>query len=160
MYYAEKYVDPAFKMSEDDFKNWSVNKMVTLEQDRLVGLATVLWVAAEIPRRLGDVTAEDLAKDKKDLRKLVRVYEGLHKRWGTIDNRVYEPPLVSPTPEQRKIGAQIDTAEFGLEQRAAATLLRSVNVTALAQLGLKKVANRVAAAYDVEIGELQRILPD
>jgi hypothetical protein len=100
--FIERYYDPGFEIP----KGLSAESIAEREIARITRALTLIIVAGEIPRRLGDATDAELALDKKRARRVGWALAQAHSCWSNKD------PKIQLTPELEREGAQLEYIYF------------------------------------------------
>lgn len=107
--YLARYFDGGLEVSED----LNEKAIIQGEIDRLTGVLIVVIHAGSLPRRLGDVTDEDLALDKKRARRTTWALTQALRAWSR------RLPTLEVDAESRVAGAQLVWEQFKAEHAAA-----------------------------------------
>lgn len=145
MAYADEFYDSQYQLSATGLKEWDPvaetrNLILELEDDR----AALSW-ALTIPRRLGgDATPDQLAADKKYLRKCLHVVNTAIKNWCRITGDEPDQEL-SGRGDVKTAGAQLVVSGWLRTQIDLAETRRGRLVTQAIQTGNRKFANQAAS---------------
>lgn len=91
----DTFMDPALEID----LSFSLEDATAQEIDRLQTAAATIVSALAVPRRLGDVTREELSLDKKRARRVLHPLRQCLGAWGGKER--------DPLPEEQSAGAQI-----------------------------------------------------
>lgn len=111
----------------------------------------------DIPRRLGEVTAQELAQDKKAARRLIHLYGQLEAQWrraGLNLDGIDEPS----GSEARKFGAQVIVPTWCRSRVATIEARAECIVTNLVHFGDRRRVNRTVLLFNNELAGLGRTL--
>lgn len=159
--YADQWYDRSLMMGYDELSHWSSIEFIMQRVSWMQSGMRVATYAQEIPRRLGaEAAADELAFDKKIMRRLAYFFENGARSWiPMLDGSGVEASEV-PTEQERRWAAQLDVAHW------IGTLIqdterdRSVQVTHAIQAGDRRYANRVAQRLTSELEQLETLLTE
>lgn len=155
---SSEFRDNRYRLTPEEATHWSPEEWCEHKVAELVDRYKAVSHAKTIPRRIGRVTPQELALDKRRLRKLAYTFQTLAKRWAELCPAVEVDLGGGIPPDLRKFGAQMEVERTLADWIDAATLHRSIFVTRALQVGARSYANRGARYYTQEINDLQRIL--
>lgn len=156
--FADLYVDDAYRLSPVEALAWQPSEWCEFKVEDLISNLKAVQYALTIPRRLGDVSAAELGRDKRRLRKLSHTLQTLIGLWGAMCPEVELNLNGNISPERRKAGAQLQMERYLAEQIDKATLHRSMFATRALQTGNRTAANRGCRYYTRELADYERIL--
>lgn len=158
--YLNELVDPAWALAPEALAAWLPADVVEVKLGRLVDDLKAHWWAEQIPRRLGQVSAEALALDKRRCRASVNVLNLLVRGWARLCPTFIPTDPARVPPDLRARGAQLDWERWVVVTAVDARDDRAAAVTAALQAGQRRWANQVAWLYTRELDELWRILAE
>jgi hypothetical protein len=148
--YVEGLVDPEAKALD-------LGDLMEDKWEEIVSIHKALKWALVIPRRLGgDATPQELAEDKKVLKKLIYLYSQLVERW-SVQGIYLQRPDDQPSKANQTLGAQVRFPEWIDAQMQKVEKDKREMATAATQKGDRRSANKVVAALEQEFLTLARV---
>ena len=155
--FADEFVEERYRLTPDEAAAWTPELWCELKVANLIDRYKAVSYAATIPRRVGQVTPQELGLDKRRMRKLAYAHKNLAIQWGQMCDAV-TVDLTGPVPaDLRKLGAQMEVERTLADWIDAATLHRSIFSTRALQIGARSLANKGARYYTQEIKDLERV---
>jgi hypothetical protein len=135
-----------------------VERLLDAQLSLCIDLMLAFKLGKEIPRRLGGgATPEELARDKKALRKLHHLYELRAYQWADLILGANIDPDATPSAAARKLGAQIQVPEWVFNRKDSIQDWGSELATAAIRTNDSRLANQVVARIEAEQEGLERI---
>jgi hypothetical protein len=151
--FADEFINPDLELSVEDLAKWSPSQETHTYAKDLEQIAMGFAHGIQIPRRLVEATAPEMAQDKKRMRKLYHGYLGLVGGWQRIAGDEWEP---EDSEEAHQFGAQVILDDWIPERLDFVASERARLATIGVQAGQRKWANRVINVLNNEEHTIRR----